>query len=163
MSTSNNKSHGKRIFNTPSTEKLPQHRQLTRIATSFLKVDEIRSSPLLRPDIFLQPATRYNISKCLPLSWHLPTPPSSSPMRVLRSPYEQTRACDGRKPPRQDDPADIGSFFYRPTSSRPLSRLVVSTSSPSGPLCSPRYDPSHTDDARTSPKRLRSLEVECSL
>jgi hypothetical protein len=112
MSTAN-KSHGKRIFNPPSTEKLPQHRQLTRIATSFLKVDEIRSSPLLRPDIFLQPATRYNISKCLPLSWHLPTPPSSSPMRVLRSPYEQPRACDGRKPPRQEDPADIGVFFLQ--------------------------------------------------
>lgn len=121
---------------TPSTNRQPRHRRQS-ITTSRDTLDR-----------FLQPTQTTRHSQCLTLSWHLLTPPSSSLMRVLRSPYEKSPAPDPTHHHFRDAVAyhrDVGRLadnedHNRPTNSRPSSRLPATRSSPSGPLCSPRYD-----------------------
>ena len=85
-------------------------------------------------------------SQCLPLSWHRPTPPSSSLMRTLRSPYEKSPLPTHHRTrdvvAYHSDVARIADSedHNRPTSCKISSRPAATRSSPSGPLCSPRYD-----------------------
>lgn len=123
---------------TPSTNRQPRE-STTVITTSRDTLDRFRApcSP-----------QQNRHSQCLTLSWFLPTPPSSSLMRVLRSPYEKSPAPDPTHNHFRDAVAnrrDVARLadnegYNRPTSCRPSSRLPVTRSSPSGPLCSPRYD-----------------------
>lgn len=73
------------------TDLLPVYRLSNKIYATINKdaLTQLRDEAQQLDCIFCK-STRTHLTKCLTLSWHLPTPPSFWPMRVSRSPYDQS-------------------------------------------------------------------------